>query len=110
MVVRALPTGSVTSCNRQPSESDVVHDHIRFRQHQMVAVACIGVRIGARHVEHAGPTEGDETVGGSSGSGEFGPGGGSTEMISDRCTDPDRKVLVKCVGKDLLPTAQARRL
>ena len=39
VVVRALPTGSLTSCNRQPSESDVVHDHIRFRQHQIAPVA-----------------------------------------------------------------------
>ena len=54
VVVRVLPTGSVISCNRQPSESDVVHDHIRLRQHQIVAVACIGVHIGARHVEARG--------------------------------------------------------
>ena len=56
VVVRALPTGSVSSCNRQPSESDVVHDHIRFRQHQMVAIACIGVRLRTRHMKHAGTT------------------------------------------------------
>ena len=31
VVVRALPTRSVTSGNRQPSESDFVHDHIRLR-------------------------------------------------------------------------------
>jgi hypothetical protein len=29
-----LPTGSVTSGNRQPATSDVVHDHVRLRQHQ----------------------------------------------------------------------------
>jgi hypothetical protein len=34
VVVRALPTGSVASGDRQPSESDVVHDHIRLRQHR----------------------------------------------------------------------------
>ena len=107
MVVGALPTGSVTSCNRQPSESDVVHDHIRLRQHQIVAVACIGVRIGARHVKHAGTTEGGETVGGSSCGSELSPGGGSAEMISDGCSDANRKVLVKGVGENLLPTAQA---
>ena len=107
MVVGALPTGSVTSCNRQPSESDVVHDHIRLRQHQIVAIACIGVRIGARHVKHTGTTEGGETVGGSSCGSELSPGGGSTEMISDGCTDANRKVLVKGVGENLLPTAQA---
>ena len=56
VVVRVLPTGSVISCNCQPSESDVVHDHIRLRQHQVVAVACTGVHIGARRVEHAGTT------------------------------------------------------
>ena len=107
MVVGALPTGSVASCNRQPSESDVVHDHIRLRQHQIVAVACIGVSIGARHMQHAGTTESGETVGGSSGSSQLSPGGGSTEMISDGCTDANRKVLVKRVGEHLLPTAQA---
>ena len=107
MVVGALPTGSVTSCNRQPSESDVVHDHIRLRQHQIVAIACIGVRLGARHVKHAGTTEGGETVGGSSGSGELSSGGRSTEMISDGCADANRKVLVERVGENLLPTAQA---
>jgi hypothetical protein len=32
----------------------------------MVAVACIGVRISARHLKHFGTTEGGETVGGSS--------------------------------------------
>jgi transposase len=33
MVVRVLPTRSLTACNRQPSDSEVVHDHIRLRQH-----------------------------------------------------------------------------
>ena len=107
VVVRALPTGSVTSCNRQPSEPDVVHDHIRLRQHQIVAVACIVVAIGARHMEHAGTTEGGETVGGSSCGSQLSPGGRSAEMISDGRPDANRKVLVKCVGENLLPTAQA---
>ena len=107
MVVRALPTGSVTSGNPQPSESDVVHDHIRLRQHQIVAITCIGVRIGARHMEHAGTTEGGETVGGSSCSSQLSPGGRSAEMISDGRSDANRKVLIKCVGENLLPTAQA---
>jgi hypothetical protein len=35
MIVGALPTGSVTACNRKPPEPDVVHDHIRLRQHQI---------------------------------------------------------------------------
>ena len=65
MVVGALPTCSVSAGNRQPSESDVVHDRIGFGQHQIVTVACVGVRIRARHVEHAGTTEGGETVRGS---------------------------------------------
>ena len=107
VVVGALPTGSVTSCDRQPSESDVVHDHIRLRQHQIVAVACVGVSIGARHVKHTGTTESGETVGGPSGGGELSPGGGSTEMISDGCSYANRKVLVKRIGENLLPTAQA---
>jgi hypothetical protein len=107
VVVGALPTGSVTSCHRHPSESNVVHDHIRLRQYQMVAIACIGVAVGARHVEHPGTTEGGETVGGSSCSSQLGTGGRSAEMISDGCTNTNRKVLVKRVGENLLPTAQA---
>ena len=110
VVVGALPTGSVTAGNRQPSESNVVHDHIRLRQHQIVAIACVGVCIGARHMKHAGTTEGGETVGRSSGSGQLSPGRSSTEMISDRRTDANRKVLIKGVGEHLLPTAQAWRL
>ena len=39
VVMRTLATGSVTSGNGQPSESDVVHDHIRLRQHQIAAIA-----------------------------------------------------------------------
>jgi hypothetical protein len=49
-------------------------------------------------VKHAGTTERDQTVGGSSGGSEFSPGGGPTEMISDGCPDPDRKVLVQGIG------------
>jgi hypothetical protein len=62
MVVRALPTGSVTSCNRQASESDVVHDQIRLRQHQIGPIARIAVRIGARHMKHPGTTDSRETT------------------------------------------------
>jgi hypothetical protein len=69
-----VPTGSVASCNRQSSEPNVVLDHVRFRQYQIVAVACIGVRL-ARHVKHAGTTEGRETVGGSSGGSQLSPVG-----------------------------------
>ena len=58
-------------------------------------------------MKHAGTTEGGETVGGSSGGSQLSPGGGSAEMISDGCTDANRKVLVKRVGENLLPTAQA---
>jgi hypothetical protein len=64
VVVRTLSTGSVTSCNRQPSEADVVHDHIWPDQHQILAITRIGVAIGTRHVQHAGTTEGGETMGG----------------------------------------------
>jgi hypothetical protein len=96
--VEALPTGSVTSGNRQPSDSDVVHDHIRLRQHQIAAITCIGLRIRARHVHHLGPTEGYETVGGSPGTSQLSPGRGSAEMISDGCTDANGKVLVERVG------------
>ena len=91
VVVRALPTGGGTSCNGQPSESDVVHDHIRLRQHQIVAVACIGLPIGARHVEHACMTQRSETVGGSSGGSQLSPGRGSAEMINDGGPDANRQ-------------------
>jgi hypothetical protein len=94
VVVGALPTGSIASCNRQPSESGVVHDHIRLRQHQIAAVACIGVRIRTRHVEHASPSESGETVGGSSCGGELSSGEGSTKMISDSSSYAYRYVLV----------------
>jgi hypothetical protein len=107
VVVRVLPTGGLTSSDSQPSESDVVHDHIRLRQHQIVAVACIVIDIPARHVKHAGTTEGGETVGGSSCGSQLGTGGRAAEMISDRCSDANRQVLIKGVGENLLPTAQA---
>jgi hypothetical protein len=109
VVVRAPPTGSLTSCNPQPSESDVVHDRIRLRQHQIIAIACIGFAISTWHVIHAGAAEGRETVSGSSCSCEFSPGGCAAEMISDGCTDANGKVLVECVGENLLPTAQTWR-
>jgi hypothetical protein len=102
VVVWALPTGSATSCNRQPSESDVVHDHIRLREHQIVAITCMIVGMGTRHVQHLGTTQSGQTVGGSSGSGELGSGWGSTEMISNGCTDPNGKVLIKRISKHLL--------
>jgi hypothetical protein len=59
----------------------------------------IGVRL-ARHLKHKGTTA-------ASGSIERGPGWGSTEMISDGCADAKSKILIRCVGQDLLPTAQA---
>jgi hypothetical protein len=106
VVVRALPTGSITPGNRKPSESDVVHDHIRLSQHEIAAIPSIGIRIGTSHVKHAGTTEGRETVSGSSGSSQLSPGRRSTEMINDGCSDTYCKVLVKGVGENLLPTAQ----
>jgi hypothetical protein len=105
MIVGALPTGSVPTCNRQPPEPDVAHDHIRLREHQIGAVACIGVAIGTRHMKRASTTEGDQTVGGTSCGGELSPGGRSAQMISDGCSDANSKVLVKRVGENLLPTA-----
>ena len=105
MVVRALPTGGVISFNREPSDPDVVHDHLRLRQHQIVAIARNGVRVSARHVQHAGTTEGGEAVGGSSCGSQLSPCGGSTQMISDGCPDANRTVLVKSVGENPLPAA-----
>jgi hypothetical protein len=110
VVVGAPATGRVGSSHRQPSASDVVHDHIRLRQDQIGAIACIGVRTTTRHVEDTGTTEGGETVGGSSCGSQLSPGKGSTEMISNGCPDANGKVLVKGVGEHLLPTAQRWRL
>jgi hypothetical protein len=62
VVVRTLAPGSVTSSNRQPPESGVVHDHIRLGEHQIVAIACNIVIIGTRHVKHSGPTPANKTV------------------------------------------------
>jgi hypothetical protein len=107
VVMRTLATGSFTSGNLKPAEPDVVHDHIRLRQHQIAAITCVGLRIRAGHVQHLGTTEGGETVGASSGGVELSPGRSSTEMISDRRPDTNRKVLVKGVAENLLPTAQA---
>jgi hypothetical protein len=98
VVVGALATGSVTARNRQPSEPNVVHDHIRLRQDQIVAVTRIGIRIGTRHVKHACTTECDETVGGSTCSSELSTGGCSSEMISDSRSNANRKVLIKGVN------------
>jgi hypothetical protein len=105
-------TCSVTSCNREPSESDVVHDHIRLRQHQIASVARIVVAFGARHVQHLGTTEGGETMGGSSCRVELSPSRRSSEMISDGRSDTNREVLMERVSEHLLPTAQpwGRRL
>jgi hypothetical protein len=44
-------------------------------------------------------------VGGTSGSSELSSGGRSAEMITDGCSDANSKVLVKCVGENLLPRA-----
>ena len=61
VVMRTLATGSFTSGNVKPAEPDVVHDHIRLREHQIGAVASIGVRL-ARDVKHAGTIEGGEVM------------------------------------------------
>jgi hypothetical protein len=59
-------TTSVAAGNCESSESDIVYDHIRLRQHQIVAITYIGVRVGALHMKYTGTTESGETVGGSS--------------------------------------------
>jgi hypothetical protein len=105
VIVAVLPTYGVTSRNRQPSEVDVVHDHIRLRQHQIVAITCIDIRLGARHVKHPGTTQRRETVGSSSGGRQLSSGGCSVEMISDGCAYANRKVSVKGINDHLLPTA-----
>ena len=82
----------------------------KVRQRQIAAITRIVVAIGARHMKHAGPTEGGETVGGSSGSSQLSTSGGPTEMINDRCPDANRKAFVKGVGENLPPTTQTRGL
>ena len=47
-----LPAASPLA-TASPPEPDVAHDHIGLRQHQILAVTCIGVRF-ARHVKHPG--------------------------------------------------------
>jgi hypothetical protein len=106
VAVGALPTGSVTSGKPQPSEPGVVHDHIWLREHQIVAITYIGVRL-VRHVKHTGTAEGSEAVGGSACGSQLSPCGGSTEMVSDRRSDADREVLVKGLGENLLPSTRA---
>ena len=64
-----------------------VHDHIRLRQHKIVAIPSIGIRIRARHVNHAGTTGGGETVCGSSCGRDFSTVRDSTEMISNSRSD-----------------------
>jgi hypothetical protein len=110
VVVGTLPTGSVTSRNCQSSESDVLDDQIRLRQHQIAAITYIAISIGARHVEDTGTAQRGETVSGSSCGVELSPSGRSTKMISDGCLDANRKVSIKRVGQHLLPAAQARAL
>ena len=92
VVVGALATSGVTSCNPQPSEPGVVHDHIRLRQHQVAVIACIVAAISARHMEHAGTTEGGETVGSSACGSQLSPGGHSAEMISDSRSKSDSRL------------------
>jgi hypothetical protein len=58
-------------------------------------------------MKHLGTAEGGEAVGGSSCGNQLSPSGSPSEMISDGCTNANGKVLVKCVGEHLLPTAQA---
>jgi hypothetical protein len=48
-----------------------------------------------------------KTVGGSSCGSELSTGGRSSEMISDGRPYANRKILIKGIGKHLLPTSQA---
>jgi hypothetical protein len=56
-------------------------------------------------MKQAGTTGGGETVRSSSGSGELGSVRGSAEMIGNGRSDSDRKMLIKRLGENLLPTA-----
>jgi hypothetical protein len=57
-------------------------------------------------VKQPGTVERDETVRGSPSCGELSPRRRSAEMISNGRSDANRKVLLKSVGENLLPTAQ----
>jgi len=98
VIVSALPAGSVSSCHREPSESDVVDDHIGLSEYEVGTVARTGVHVRTRQMKHAGTTGGGETVRSSAGSGELSTGRSSTEMISDRRSDTNCKVLIKGVN------------
>src|SRR5687768_18571 len=76
----------------------------------MVAITCIVVAIGARHMDDTGTAEGGETVGGSSSGNHLSSSRRSTKMINHRCTDTNHKALIEGVGENLLPTAQTRGL
>jgi hypothetical protein len=106
VVVGALPAGSLICLPPPASESDVVHDHVRLRQHQIVAITHTAISIGARRVQQLGTTDGGETVGGSSCGGQLSPGRAPAEMISDSCAYANGKVLIKSINEHLLPTTQ----
>jgi hypothetical protein len=80
---------------------------MRLCQHQISPIAGLVIGIGAWQVQHAGTTLRGQTVGGSSCSGQFGPGRAPAEMISDGCAYANGEVLIKGVGEHLLPTAQS---
>jgi hypothetical protein len=85
-----------------------------FANTQMAAIARICVRLGARHMEHAGPTEGGETVGSSSGGGEFSPGRGLGRHDHRRPLGPqsqgsDQGRQLAPAANGLIPTALAGR-
>ena len=108
MVVHTPTTGPVVARNHSPSESDVVHDHIRPSQHEIVAI--VGVGIGALRIEHLRPAEGGETVGAVRRAAVSSARVGSAEMISVGCSAANGQVLIKRVGEDLSPSAESRGL
>jgi hypothetical protein len=86
------------------------YDHVRLRQHQVAAVACIVVGIGFRHIEHAGTTKSGGLWAARLGGGELSRGSGSTKVIRNGCSYANGKVLVdQSLGDPLQPAAARRR-
>jgi len=73
-----------TLANLAPSNQSGAARRMAERSVQIVAVARIGIRIRAGHMQHAGTTQHDQALGYSSSSGESSTGG-STERVSDGC-------------------------
>jgi hypothetical protein len=73
----------------------------------MVAIACIVVAIGARHMEQAARRRAVRLWAARRATVSSARVGAQPKMISNSRPDTNRKVLVNGVGEHLLPTAEA---